>query len=60
MHFDWWMIAWCVIAIPLVSVVDGGFLGLMAGSFFGKPEIGLVAGIALTAMLLYGQILVLS
>jgi hypothetical protein len=47
------LIVWCVIAIPMVSLVDGGFIGAL---FIGGGR-GFVIGAASTASVLYGQII---
>lgn len=50
-----WII-WCVFLIPLVSILDGGFLGWVFS--LGSPR-GAVAGILITAAILYGQVIYL-
>lgn len=48
------MLVWCLILIPIIAIVDGGFLGWMFS--LGKGW-GALTGMGMTASVLYGQVI---
>lgn len=50
------LIIWCFVVIPLVSVVDGGMVAAVVSGALGvDPHVGITIGASLTAVILYGQ-----
>jgi hypothetical protein len=50
---SFFLVIWCAIVIPMVSLVDGGLLG----AFFVGGLRGFIVGSASTASILYGQVI---